>query len=867
MAICNYLAPNGEKSLLAAALLQNYGPDVTARMWNYATANMDKYTLFDVNGEPVMGQVVALFPIKPDMPTGVVLHTGNYTSTVTKVIGRPQNEKTQDRATIEELNIAVKAMYAEALMNPNIEYSVPYTRTSDTAKYSNGYTAINMAHVFVEAGPVPPNVTFTRSFMEVINRLPSRYAIEYEMEDQEARMMKNLTGAKLDQQRDQLFIPILNAEGQHVSNFTSSKQLEAVDTVMYLVYNLQQRNPKANVYNMFQHAIGILLKKVNVYKAQGEVEKATDLLNIVGSFSFSQESGRASITSMVLSQLEHYGLGIKNKEKVLKDLELDKNKALKASNVEVLDGDLEFIEDSDTMKLIDEFDDSAILEEGSALRNYSDIVFELNPKDTSSWKLKLFMANLEDTQRSEVNGVVKYESIFNSIGFPRLANFDNTYDKVMGVLADNDNTYENYLQKMRDNAKSNPIFNTIVTKLEGRPADLVNNTKAIPASDQRLKNEFTKVMSVHYTRYMMMTHTSVKKDGKTSWILNPFESNRASQVQHLIASWQESQKLSPAMIIRNGARVMDVKAMQGKPVSWIRAFNVLFNELPQLQLDAAPKKGKVAVDLEQAQEALDGKKIELAKHLATALGGFIRETRAEGSKLTQEEHDAKEDARFEEAWKSIIDTGKLAGVMENSMAMVKSVIEVLMMQQGINFTPAMCEDLVENIAFHTRGTSVAGATIGSQFRFTDNGQKPAGIFSLFVWKAAGLNKASDDVETTSEDESAGASKASNPLHTESTSVRILARVAANNTELLTSSSSRSVEGKQVYDYTLNTALSIRMRKLLSDDSFEAAYDELDTVHISKDNFLVTEWRNSSSSRKAASMFIMDGMRSSKKTSE
>lgn len=57
MAICDYLAPDGEKSILAQALEQKYGPDKTAQLWNFARANMDRFSEFDVHGEPTISNL------------------------------------------------------------------------------------------------------------------------------------------------------------------------------------------------------------------------------------------------------------------------------------------------------------------------------------------------------------------------------------------------------------------------------------------------------------------------------------------------------------------------------------------------------------------------------------------------------------------------------------------------------------------------------------------------------------------------------------------------------------------------------------------------------------------------------------------
>ena len=57
---CNqFLAPNGEPSLLYAALLQKYGEDRALQLWTWSKSSAFKSTGKDVNGEPFVSDVIA----------------------------------------------------------------------------------------------------------------------------------------------------------------------------------------------------------------------------------------------------------------------------------------------------------------------------------------------------------------------------------------------------------------------------------------------------------------------------------------------------------------------------------------------------------------------------------------------------------------------------------------------------------------------------------------------------------------------------------------------------------------------------------------------------------------------------------------
>ena len=120
----------------------------------------------------------------------------------------------------------------------------------------------------------------------------------------------------------------------------------------------------------------------------------------------------------------------------------------------------------------------------------------------------------------------------------------------------------------------------------------------------------------------------------------------------------------------------------------------------------------------------------------------------------------------------------------------------------------------------TKGTSKPGGLM-SAFSITLEG-KPNGILSIFFLRAAGVTNEKDLQEMELE-EGIEQATLNNPLWTENTTMKILAKIAANFTPVLFSSTHKSIEGKKIWDFSQNTALSKRIQFLKNDT--EKALDQ------------------------------------------
>lgn len=733
-----------------------------------------------------------------------------YKKTVYPVIGMMYDKKEGKRSDKAEIVAVIKKMYQQALANPTTLYQPPYKYQNFKKVLTNGYTAVEFAWLIAEAGPMPTNVRFDASIQQAINGLPINYAKDYKLENQSTREAVNINGDTTQRQQNELFVPILNSNGEQVGNFSADKQLAAVNTVLKLVYMQINSDRTVTPYRALNKAMKKLIDFSEDYRLDAidfeeEVPQvAYDLLEVVNSFSFDPKQGRSSIASLTLEALESYGVTVTNKDQVLRALEIDKNALLSGSqpsqNVQ-MDIDKEGLKETekDDVEGTVEDENGTTGELGTTLQDYNDSVFEHDPIDTASWRMKLFFSTLVDVRwvkDESAEGGKKIEARKNYLNAPELASFDDVYRKVMGLLSDQDPTFENYMSILSRNAEDLPILNQVVNNLR--------------AQDVSLQNEFVKVMSTSYAKYLMTTFNHiVTKDGRHIYVLNPFEANRASRIQQTIRDWQEAQKISPLMITVHGERVIDTERVNRNVVPRLELFNIMYSKIP-LSFGTRTK------------QRLN----EEADEIIRSIGLTPKEFR------------------------------------ENLLFYAEHFFMQLMKLNGVDFNKDMTEDLFKHAGAHTNGTSLSAGNIGGLFRFNSTDGKPSGLISVLVWKLAGKLTDNDSMESMTPDSRRTLASVNNPFYTETTAMTILARIASKHTPLKTTDSHRTGEGKTVFDYILPSELLQKMNSLHLKDSeaFDQIFEAAREVNMTRYNFLLEHWRNSYGSRKKAEIWFNDSIK-------
>lgn len=118
----------------------------------------------------------------------------------------------------------------------------------------------------------------------------------------------------------------------------------------------------------------------------------------------------------------------------------------------------------------------------------------------------------------------------NYLGMPKLINFEDTFQKLMGLLSDQEPSLANYMTLLYQSP--DPIVRRVAEKLD--------------RESEQVKNEFVTVMSNQYQQFtVVMFGKQTGKDGITRIQSRAFAANYSSQVNVLLRNWEQNQKLAP----------------------------------------------------------------------------------------------------------------------------------------------------------------------------------------------------------------------------------------------------------------------------------------------------------------------------------
>lgn len=187
----------------------------------------------------------------------------------------------------------------------------------------------------------------------------------------------------------------------------------------------------------------------------------------------------------------------------------------------------------------------------------------------------------------------------------------------------------------------------------------------------------------------------------------------------------------------------------------------------------------------------------------------------------------------------------------------KKFVQSMLKVSGIELTQDMMDDLARNTEKYTKGTKLSGGW-ARQFSVTENGQ-PNGMFSAFIMKMAGKNGDSDVDTLESRSDIDSKVQLNNPLYTEATTMKILASVAARHTDQLHSGSSRNVEGKNIWNFSMHSSLSRQFLNLTA--NFWDFKEQYKNVDFAQNNLLLKTLQNQPRYLERMRVSYMDGLKS------
>ena len=777
-------------------------------------------------------------PSTAPVPTGATSLSTNEPGTVNPLI-LPDSLTVTRRSEVTQANIdSMKSMLKlafvmKAVQNPKEQFKVPWQnpsadKTVDNYGFNQSDYARIMDEIRMEMGDrFPSNLTFFPAFEFAMNNNPERLMKVYADKIKEftaGRSALRINDLEMAKMTSKMEISITTPDGTVVDYFTKkhgSGAQEAVGSLMLTAF-LDLYN-KANGRVSAPHLIGqiLLMAKGHSNLAGPNQSVWTD---IVSSFTFKGDDAKLGLLDLLFENLAHLGYRIDYNSKVaLKDYFFDKKNdpSFMQSNFEKtlnLEDSKDWERDyndylEDTIDLI-EVDDM----KAKTLRDWQDSAFERGSKDQATARLKLFIANqklmesfsvgavkydptdttaidLTDSLKSvdtmtlaqarQINGkkvmhkqftpeylekaiLAKFPRIPQKglFGFPTIVPFDTLYENTQGVLSSIPGLESNISKAVELlRAEEDPNLTELADRLE--------------KADGRNQREFIKVMNMQYNEFYVVNTNRRAKDNNNYSQSRVFAAQRYSQDQMIVERWKQSQVLAPIIKIRpNGERVIDVDRA--------RVHAEVIKILSKLdRVDELTDENVIPYAMLLAQEV--NKSPELQEFFSGInLVELVNEERVR-TRLP------KEAQRLQQ----------------------KSLIAKMFAEHGIDLNSKVLDDLaayyykdgtrMDAVSNSLKNTKMRSSWIG-QFSETESTGKPNGIFSAFFYAAAGMSNSKDiDSEVTEDLENSVIQN--NPLYTESTTTKILAKFARKHVDKLFNAVHTNLEGKQIWDYSLPTSLS------------------------------------------------------------
>lgn len=723
-------------------------------------------------------------------------------TTITRELGDKNSKKKVDESAIVT---QIQGIYTEAITNPETTYHIPYEYLGERTKLDNKYTARELADLFDKAGDIPPNITFTPGFRTLLNNTAAAIVRSFPagtvdlINRNEPAVMK-AAGRMLIQKVD----------GTH---YTAQQQKEVVDSLVKGVETLYRRDPamKGNaVIKVFQ----LMDAQQKAMRAKGD--PMADHYQAI-------YNNRMKLAESVLNQLRSLGLQVDATGTGRIMAAVSTLTPLTEQNKVEMDSAGPVVDDQATIDPETLFDEGSTMEStGRIVSDWSQNSFELDPRDTASARIKMFMAtqremdkasyvvrgtgtkidlpvlqNLKDGTTVE-KAMIKYqaEQPGEAYKFAKWLNrtpfwLDTTEksealkkwmstaytgfpkNNFMGLPKNTD--FQETFQKTMNllgNRKVGSSFDEFMSVLKdsGDPT-IAAMADELNKQDQQIKNEFMTVMMKQYQQFLTSVFNIKQVNGQDVYVHQVFNTNRYNQRDALIKEWQQNQKLSEITIMSpSGERVLDTERIRAR---WI----------PILQ------------------------------RLQAVVDWTLPENRAN---------------------------------FVNWMGQILNL-------SGIPITEEALGDLFDNPSKWTNNQSVA-AFFGQE----QNTGVPTGMFSIFIKKAAGMMRFDGAPEAEGNDQGMRMSQVHNPMYTETTTMHALAKLMSKYTQVMYSSNHLSGESKSVYDWGMNTKLSNDFREFTT--NFQQVAERLKDVDIAKDNWLINHLKSNPDAIAKMELYYMDTIR-------
>lgn len=720
-----------------------------------------------------------------------------------------------------------------------------YTNGKPMIATYNGKTDDGKAHRFIVSNPyTPEQIAHEELGLSKDTETPSL--------ESNGHLLQESLGRMFAQVRDENGQPI---EGQY---FTPEQQNDAISAVLTDVYG-HLRNSLKNgdnlTANLLLRSLELTRAKLNAFNnglkdVVGGVAPDTFMwsdLDPADALARSQEITNVlrsydQIAGFTMERLRAYGFHVSDNIRENITDYLNRTQAL-TEDENNMDQDL-----GEAGKV------EITGDEGKGLKDWSDSPFELDPRDTASKRMKFFLATIKDSEFGVEEAPKRVQMIFSD---PEIVNKISKGTKVYTVrtpdqakrikpgtdgrgsvvldgktftiqehkVLDSEESLGNW-KDVFDEEKLTPETGSIVYKLsEFKPRDgvLVNKKSAmgfpkLAPFDQTFTDLLAKVQDASEVSYDGFID-SLRRSGNANMMRVAQEvENSDQQLKNEFFKVFSKQYYRMRILLFNNRAEGNDTITQG---SFINANR--FNEIDTL-INGWREQQKIAPIITHDNGKL-GVDSELANY---HLNQFKRISNFNWAKA---------------------DSGVIAKLRDWAQEFLNDI--------GIAMTPEAMKDFQANAERLTKGTQFAGSWL-KQFSVTADG-KPNGVISALVLRLNGLATPDEQVDENrveNVDPEQDFIRNNNPLYTENTALRILAKSQAKFTPSLFTDMHKSSEGKNIYSYGLHTYESHTFNALKNNEAFRVQYA---SIPFSSRSWLLGRL-SSASQRESIELNYLDGIK-------
>jgi hypothetical protein len=746
--------------------------------------------------------------------------------TVTGEIG---NKTVANRMDRNAVLTNIEQLYKTAAENPQLQFLIGYQAYNNEAGLS-GYTPTEIADMFA-AFSIPENIVFETSMAAKMANVPRVFLGGLTLADQSVREPISINQPMIEQARAEQFIEIKDAAGKGTGTyFSADQQIQATNSVIYQVSALINQKGKlseAELKRAIRQKFEDLLNKAFTPMANGQrvlVDREDPSTDVFPQITQEMAAGYKDNMINVLNSFD--------------DIVKDSLNRLKVYGIKVRE-----IDSTGATELE--------VQEGKGLENFHDLIFTLDPRDTASGRLKLFMSTIEEVKegtklrpktvkvpmeemyRDKIVRGEKYTSFRTpeQLDSMRLSvkqgndtgtvKFGDQWYKVVAhhkMSAQEAEEYNGSPEGEAQQAKAGDILLQFTPYVEEQGLLPINSFIGVPviADFESLFEDVTGQLADRkssFENYLQVLR------GSNKLVLRRLAEKLASdktpdQIKKEFVSVMTKAYTEYGVVLYSmGKRGVTVNTINANAYSIRKTLISKWKEQQKLSpIMTRDKAGNFMMAPERITELRNA--YEVLKAL---------------------------EAKF----KAQVVTSKQAQLdLAAYNVAAEKLVDTMFTLNGIVLEDAAYKDLFTNLQEYTGTTG----NMMSQWAVNADGI-PNGMFSKFLLKLI-QEKEGDDIENSLEK--------NNPLYTEGSTMNILAKVYMRHADILYNSSHRNLNGDNIWDYTLNTYLTHAWDELTGEDGGYRA--QLMRTDFAKHNWLLKHWREKKEDMGKASIEYLEGLK-------